>query len=331
MGNYTEINDINRTRKKNPQKNPQKNPKKNSKEKLSSNDRKALKQRRKTQRIKNIHKIFFIICVMLSVYMIIGIIHKNKTFSIIEPNRIIENASENQLVKPKIYTSDECQKKLAKLAETSADYQKIYNNIHAYPQELLAALCSNPELLEFTLGYLNKDNNQTGGLTQEELKEKYPLLMQWDRRWGYVSYGDSCIGLDGCAPTCMSMVILALSHNEQATPDAVATYEQKAGYYLKGVGTSWSFMTEGASHFGIKGNELSLSKSTVFSELQNGHPIICSMKPGDFTSQGHFIVLIGVQDGKIIVNDPNSKERSRVLWDYDVLNGQIKNLWGYKK
>jgi predicted double-glycine peptidase len=90
-------------------------------------------------------------------------------------------------------------------------------------------------------------------------------------------------------------------------------------------------MTEGASHFGIKGSELNLSKGTVLSELQAGHPIICSMRPGDFTSQGHFIVLVGVQDGKIIVNDPNSTERSNVLWDFDVLQPQIKNLWAFKK
>jgi hypothetical protein len=258
-------------------------------------------------------------------------LHKSKMFSVTQSNRVIGAVSVENLTKPKRYTSDESRAKLASLANSSTEYRTIYDNIDAYPKELLEALCSNPEILEFTLGYLNKDNMKTGGLTQEELKTQYPLLMQWDKRWGYVSYGDSCIGLAGCAPTCMSMVIVALTNNAQATPDAVAAYAQKAGYYLDSVGTSWSFMTEGASHFGIKGSELNLSKGTVLSELQAGHPIICSMRPGDFTSQGHFIVLVGVQDGKIIVNDPNSTERSNVLWDFDVLQPQIKNLWAFKK
>lgn len=43
------------------------------------------------------------------------------------------------------------------------------------------------------------------------------------------------------------------------------------------------------------------------------------MRPGDFTTIGHFILLTGVEDGKIKVNDPNSKIRSSKLWDYDVI------------
>ena len=35
--------------------------------------------------------------------------------------------------------------------------------------------------------------------------------------------------------------------------------------------------------------------------------------------------------GSKVVNDPNSKSRSKILWDYDTLEGQIKNLWGFTK
>ena len=53
------------------------------------------------------------------------------------------------------------------------------------------------------------------------------------------------------------------------------------------------------------------------------------MRPGDFTTTGHFIVLAGVEDGKIRVNDPNSVKRSEELWDYETLEYQINNLWAY--
>lgn len=327
MRNDTEI--MYENQKQNQNKNQNRN--QNKKQNKRQNKRQNQKQRKKKRKNKNIFIIVFLICIMILLYMISGIFHKDKNFSTAGINRIVGDSSVENLVKPRKYTKEECRNKLKKLADTSAEYREIYNHIDNYPEDLLAALCSNPELLEFATGYQNKATNVTGGLTQEELKEKYPLLIQWDQRWGYATYGDSCVGLAGCAPTCMSMVILALTHNTQATPDAVAAYAQKAGYYTEGTGTSWSFMTEGASHFGIKGNQLSLSKSTVLSELQAGHPVICSMRPGDFTSQGHFIVLVGKQDGKIVVNDPNSKARSNVLWDYDVLEGQIKNLWAFKK
>ena len=83
------------------------------------------------------------------------------------------------------------------------------------------------------------------------------------------------------------------------------------------------------SHFGIQGREISLDKDNIQTELESGHPIICAMRPGDFTTTGHFIVLTGMKDGKICVHDPNSKKRSEKLWDYETLEGQINNLWSF--
>ena len=244
-----------------------------------------------------------------------------------DSSRIIGSASEQNLVAPKKYSASEIEDILEGLAETSKDYEKIYGNRDAYPEALLNALCNNSEMLDFALGYLEEEHTAKGGFTKKELEKKFPLFLQWDERWGYVPYGENCIGLSGCAPTCLSMVIVTLTNNEEATPDKLAVYAQEAGYYVENTGTAWSFMTEGAAYFGLEGKELCLSKNTIFQELEQGHPIICSMAPGDFTSQGHFIVLVKVQDGKIMVNDPNSIERSSVLWDYEVLEPQIKNLW----
>ncbi len=114
------------------------------------------------------------------------------------------------------------------------------------------------------------------------------------------------------------------------TPYKVAKYAESNGFYVDGVGTSWSLMTVGSKSFGIIGEEISLSKDNVYSELELGHPIICSVGPGDFTTIGHFIVLSGISNGKIKVNDPNSKKRSGMLWDYDRLESQIKNLWSFR-
>ncbi len=248
-----------------------------------------------------------------------------------EINRDFGNTYYQNLTTPKTYSDEEIHSTLFELSKTSKEYKEIYENMNQYPTKLLAALCSNPEMLEFALGYLKAEGSATGEFTKQEKQEDYPLLLQWDKRWGYASYGENCLGLSGCAPTCISMVALALTGDEEATPDQVAAYAEREGYYMAGTGTLWTFMTEGASHFGIKGRELSLNKSVIFDELESGHPIICSMAPGDFTTQGHFIVLIGLRDGKIIVNDPNSKERSCVLWDYDILSAQTKNLWVYNK
>ena len=47
--------------------------------------------------------------------------------------------------------------------------------------------------------------------------------------------------------------------------------------------------------------------------------MVAIMAKGHFTSSGHFIVLRGVQDGKIMVADPGSYKRSNQLWDLSII------------
>jgi hypothetical protein len=54
------------------------------------------------------------------------------------------------------------------------------------------------------------------------------------------------------------------------------------------------------------------------------------MKPGDFTTTGHFIVLTGLtEEGTLNVNDPNSIARSEKNWDVDTVISQVKAAWSY--
>ena len=70
-------------------------------------------------------------------------------------------------------------------------------------------------------------------------------------------------------------------------------------------------------------------ENAMANTLSYGNPIICSMGPGDFTDNGHFIVLTGYENGMFHVNDPNSKIRSEKTWSYEELKNQIVNMWWY--
>jgi len=188
---------------------------------------------------------------------------------------------------------------------------------------------NNPELQDFVDGYANSDGSVTGGIDEEEKEEDSPLFLQWDERWGYAPYGDSCIGISGCAPTCLSMVIFSLTRDETATPDALADYAMRHNYYVQGKGTLWSFLTDAGSKYSVQGTELSLDENTMKAELDEGHPIIASMRPGDFTTEGHFIVIYGYDEEGFLVHDPNSRLRSEEEWTFKTLYPQIKNLWAY--
>lgn len=290
-------------------------------------------QRKRRQQIKHRRRQRFRKRLLMVAVILLLFIGGAKMLSAIKPAvNALTGRMTGEVAAPQKLESSEVHRRLKELAGQSAQYEQIYENADKYPENLLAALCNNPEMLEFVQGYLESDGEVTGGLSRSEKNSNgIPLLLQWDQRWGYAPYGDNNIGLSGCAPTCLSMVAVGLTGNEQATPNAIADYAMKEGYYVEGTGTAWSLMTDGCQKFGVVGTELGLDKDTVLSKLKNKKPIICSVRSGDFTTTGHFIVLTGVEDGKIKVNDPNSKKRSTKLWEYEKLEGQIRNLWVFDK
>ena len=225
-------------------------------------------------------------------------------------------------------TGADARRRLEKMAEDNEKVRTILDNADQYPEDLLELLANNEETADFVLDYPQKKDlapaesigDMSGGI---------PLLLQWDERWGYAIYGDNMIAINGCGPTALAMVAAGLTGDAGITPDRVARYAAEQGYYEGDAGTSWTLMTEGARQFGIYGEELGLDEGGIYSALESGHPIICSMKPGDFTTTGHFIVLTGIEDGRIRVNDPNSRIRSEKLWDYSTLEHQISNLWEF--
>lgn len=203
-------------------------------------------------------------------------------------------------------------------------------SINEYPEELVELLQKNPETEEFVLNYPLKKNTFSKEKLTELKEDKIPLLMQWDSRWGYYQYGDNVMGLTGCGPTCLSMVASYLLQNPKLTPIYMADYATRNGYCVSGSGTSWNFMSDGATSLGLQVQEVPLMESKIKQYLEQGYPIICIMGPGEFTDNGHFIVLTGLEDDKIRLNDSNSKEHSERLWEFDELKSQIRNIWVYQ-
>ncbi len=166
---------------------------------------------------------------------------------------------------------------------------------------------------------------------RQDIEQTIPMYYQFDSRWASHPYGEGTVGFDGCGPTCVAMVAAGLQSDDTITPDIVADFAAENGYIADGA-TLWTFMEEGCEEFGIKSKELPLSESMIRDYLNDGHPIICSVRPGDFTVSGHFIVLTGLdENGDLIINDPNSRENSKKHWDIGRVMDQIKNLWAFSK
>lgn len=199
-----------------------------------------------------------------------------------------------------------------------------------YPQYMIDLYETNPETKDFVLNYPFR-KKQTVDLSSYDISKGVPLFLQWDPMWGYEKYGSSCIAVTGCGPTCLAMAGYYLTGDPTMSPDQIAKFAQREGYYEAGAGSSWTLISEGAGKLGLQVKELPLVKKKITDALEAGFPVILSMGPGDFTSSGHYIVLTGVEDGSFRVNDPNSRLRSQRLWSYEELEGQIRNIWAISK
>ena len=65
---------------------------------------------------------------------------------------------------------------------------------------------TNRETIDYLTDYPKEHGkNHTMRISRGDYQGKIPMLLQWDERWGYESYGSGLIGWTGCGPTCLSM------------------------------------------------------------------------------------------------------------------------------
>ena len=199
-----------------------------------------------------------------------------------------------------------------------------------YPEGVIDLLGKNKETIDFVEDYGEKKDDPSADTIGDDLEAgEIPQLIQWDERWGYAPYGTSIVAVSGCGPTCLSMVAAGLNEDPSITPAKVAAYGTENSYVDENNDTYWKFMSEAGANWNLSCYEGLLSEEQVSAELTAGHPIICSVGPGDFTKIGHFIVLTGYESGNVTVNDPFSQKNSDKTWVYAEIADQIKAMWIY--
>lgn len=214
--------------------------------------------------------------------------------------------------------------------EEHLEQVRIQATVQGYPKGVLELLDKNPATVDYVEDYGEKQ----GQAYAEDIGDDYvegqiPLLIQWDERWGYAPYGTSVVAVSGCGPTCMAMVAAGLNHDPTITPAKVAAYGTENSYVDEENNTYWAFMQEAGADFGLSCYSGFLTEQQLAAELSAGHPVICSMGPGYFTQNGHFIVMTGYENGQIRINDPFSEENSARTWSYAEIQDQIKAMWVY--
>ena len=142
---------------------------------------------------------------------------------------------------------------------------------------------------------------------------------QLDERYAGKPYGTDTIGGYGCGPTAMAIVISSLT-DTIVDPIEMADWAYQNGYWCKGSGSYHSLIPGAAKEWGLSVSGCTASEpQRIVDALSQGKLVVAIMSEGHFTSGGHFIVLRGVQNEKILVADPASYDRSEKLWDLSII------------
>lgn len=200
----------------------------------------------------------------------------------------------------------------------------IYDNFDNLPDAMLYLAGNDPDTIDFVYNYQN-------GITNFEfypgesvnLDRKTPYFLQWDNRWAYNSLGQSNVGIAGCGPTSMAMALARLTGDNSITPDKISI---DANAYMDASGVSRSFFNDEASKYGYRVVDISNDKDAMIEALNYG-PLIVSVTRGYFTLFGHIVIIDSYQNGKFIINDPNSIKKSQISWSFNQIQNQIAHIW----
>lgn len=142
---------------------------------------------------------------------------------------------------------------------------------------------------------------------------------QLDKQYCNKPYGTDHIGGYGCGPTSMAIVVSSLT-DKTVDPVAMSKWAYENGYWCSKSGSYHSLIPGAAKHWGLTVEGCTAAEpQRIIDALSSGKLVVALMTKGHFTSGGHFMVLRGVQDGKILVADPASYQRSQKAWDFNII------------
>lgn len=151
---------------------------------------------------------------------------------------------------------------------------------------------------------------------------------QLDDRYANQPYGTDNIGGYACGPTAMAIVVSSLTE-DRVDPVEMSRWAYEHGYWCSKSGSYHTLIPGAAQAWNLPVEGCTASEpQRIVDALSQGKLVVALMTKGHFTSSGHFIVLRGVRDGKILVADPSSYTRSQKAWDLSIILNEASRRAG---
>ena len=128
------------------------------------------------------------------------------------------------------------------------------------------------------------------------------------------------------------MVYAGLTGKTDWNPYDIAKYAERSELYLSGMGTKWELMEIGGRYLGLRVQRVWKDTKAIRNALADGKLLTVRVGKGEFTDGGHFIVVCGIDENDMLtIRDPNSREKSEMLWEFDRIMEQATCWWSFAK
>lgn len=145
---------------------------------------------------------------------------------------------------------------------------------------------------------------------------------QTEEPWKDEPYGTDHIGGYGCGPTTMAMAVSSMTQ-ERMDPAQMAKLCVEQRHWASRHGSYLTIVEKIAETYGLQCESVDVSAvdaQLLTQRLAGGEMAVALMGKGHFTQRGHFILLRGATlDGKVLVADPASRERTLVTWEPELI------------
>ena len=134
------------------------------------------------------------------------------------------------------------------------------------------------------------------------------------------------IASSGCAPTSLAIAISTLLNEAHDPVEVTAKFCSHNG--CKSSGGDYAAFPSTLAEYGLTVSNKTKDSQKVSEALSSGNSIvIVSVGKGDFTSNGHFMALTGVNSkGEVFVADPNSEKKTK-WWSFSRIIEQRYWFW----
>jgi hypothetical protein len=217
-------------------------------------------------------------------------------------------------------TALDSNEKLAKIARSAGDYSD---------QRLPELALLEPDAISFVASQPNASTKASS--YDDEVKQgTYPQLLDWDSRWGNVSYAGSVLAVTGSGPTSLSIAYMGLTGKSDKTPADIASASTSAGYATDSDPfTSDDLFSKGTADLGLTCTGYTPSSDNLYSILSEGGSVVVVKLKKDFDSPyEHWAVVTALNDdNSVTLCDPTSKQASSHTWAMGTIAGSSEGFY----